>query len=51
MYPVDEGAYDWAVSNNFFEVKTDDQLQPSFIQKFTCAIQEHYHYENGERDT
>jgi hypothetical protein len=51
MYPVNEGAYDWAINNNFFEAKTDDQAQPSFIQKFTCASQEHFHYENGERDT
>jgi hypothetical protein len=51
MYPINEGVYDWAISNSFFEAKTDNQIQPSFIQKFSCASQEHYHYQDGQRDT
>jgi len=49
-YPIDEGAYDWAVKNEFFEVKKIAQSEPQFIQNFTCASQDHYHFENGERE-
>lgn len=49
-YPVNESAYDWAINNNFFEITTDDQTKPLFIQKFTSANQEHFHYEDGRRD-
>ena len=49
-YQLDESPYDWAISNNFFEVKRVDQSTADFIQKFTSASQEHYHFENGEYD-
>jgi len=48
VYPIDEGVYDWALFNDFFNVKKQAQMEPSFIQQFTSANQEHYHYENGE---
>lgn len=49
-YQLDESPYDWAVINNFFEVKRADQAEAEFIQKFTSASQEHYHFDNGECD-
>lgn len=49
-YPIDEGVYDWALFNDFLSVKKQAQMEPNFIQQFTSARQEHYHYENGTRD-
>ena len=46
-YPLDVGAYDWAVREGYFLPKRDDQRTPAFIQRFACG-QEHYHYENEE---
>ena len=49
-YPLDIGLYDWAVENDIFTAKREDQKGPHFKQTFTCASLEHYHYENGEGD-
>ena len=49
-YPLDISAYDWALTMNFFAVKKEAQGQAEFIQKFTTASQEHFHYENGKLD-
>ena len=46
-YPVDVGAFDWAVSAGHFTPKRDDQRSADFIQRFSSASQEHYHYEHG----
>ena len=46
-YPIDVGVYDWAVAAGFFAPKRDDQRAPEFIQCFSSASQEHYHYEEG----
>jgi len=46
-YPMNEGTYDWAVRNDRFKPKRDDQTTPEFIGRFTAAAQEHYHYERG----
>jgi len=46
-YPIDEGVYDWALANGTFKVKREDQTQAKFIQSFSSASQEHYHYEDG----
>ena len=48
LYPLDQGIYDWAINNNFFAVKKENQSQPEFIQGFTSASQEHSPYEDGE---
>jgi hypothetical protein len=48
LYPVNEGLYDWAVTNEYFKPKRDDQRSPYFKQTFTSASLEHYHYENGK---
>lgn len=48
-YPIDEGVFDWAIQNGYFEIKNEKHSEPKFIQSFTTASQEHYHFENGER--
>ncbi|WP_443023193.1 DUF7710 domain-containing protein [Sphingobacterium sp.] len=30
-------------------VKKQAQIEPRFIQQFTSASQDHYHYENGAK--
>jgi len=50
QYPVGQGVYDWAIEKEFFEPKKEHESSPDFIQKFTCAGQEHYHFEDGELD-
>ena len=46
-YPLDTGVYEWAIQNDLFSVKKEEQKQPEFIGKFSSAGQEHFHYENG----
>ncbi|OQP63263.1 hypothetical protein A3860_25580 [Niastella vici] len=46
-YPVDEGVYDWSLANGTFKIKKEEQTKPEFIQRFSSASQEHYHYEDG----
>ena len=48
VYPVNIGLYDWAIENNFLEIKNENQKTPNFIGRFTCASVEHYHFDNGE---
>jgi len=47
LYPIDVAAYDWAISNGHFSPSKDDQRSPAFIEKFSSASQEHYHFEDG----
>lgn len=49
-YIVDEGIYDWALINGYFEIKRSTQQESEFIGKFTSGSQPHFHYENGELD-
>ncbi|WP_140637474.1 DUF7710 domain-containing protein [Methylibium rhizosphaerae] len=49
QYPVGIGTYDWAVQEGFFKPKKPEHSLPSFIQSFSSASQDHYHYENGEQ--
>jgi len=48
-YPLNIGIYDWAIQNGFFEPTEDKHKIPEFIQRFSSASQEHYHYEDGSR--
>ena len=48
-YPVNTGVYDWALTRGCFQPKHSYQQLPAFIQRFTSAYLEHFHYENGER--
>lgn len=45
-YPVNKLIYDWAIQNNFFEPKKDYQSDAKFIQTFTSAYLEHFHFMN-----
>jgi hypothetical protein len=46
-YPVDCGTYQWAVGMGYFSPQREDQRSAEFIQQFSSASLEHYHYENG----
>jgi hypothetical protein len=48
-YPVDVGVYDWAIAGGHFVPKRDDRHSAEFIQRFSSASQEHYHYADGHR--
>jgi hypothetical protein len=50
QYPLEISTYDWAIKNYYFSPKKAHETSKEFIQKFTCASQKHYHYENGERE-
>jgi hypothetical protein len=43
--PLDTGIYDWAIENDFFSPKRNEQKLGEFVQTFTSAYLEHYHYE------
>jgi hypothetical protein len=43
--PLDTGIYDWAIENGFFSPKRNEQKLGEFVQTFTSAYLEHYHYE------
>ncbi|PWG77923.1 DUF7710 domain-containing protein [Pararcticibacter amylolyticus] len=49
-YPLDVGVYDWSIENGIFDIKKEEHTTSIFIQKFTSAGQEHFHYENGKRE-
>ncbi|MCA0457983.1 MAG: hypothetical protein LCI00_28715 [Chloroflexi bacterium] len=49
QYPVNTSAYDWAIANGRFTPKQERDTEPQFIQRFSSAHQEHYHYEDGKR--
>ena len=46
-YPMDAGAYDWAIATRLFVPKKPEQSLPKFIGSFTSASMEHFHCENG----
>ena len=46
-YPLGEGVYDWAVAEKLFNPSKPHETTPAFIQSFTSASQEHYHFEEG----
>ncbi len=46
-YPVDQGAYEWAVANGRFKPERDDQRTPEFIGRFAGGVW-HWHYEEPE---
>ena len=47
--PVDISVYDWVIEKDYFKPKKEYQSSPRFIQSFSSAYMEHFHYENGER--
>ena len=46
-YPLDAGAYNWAVEHGYFTPKRPEQSSPTFISRFTSARMPHIHYEDG----
>jgi len=46
--PVNIGLYDWAIENDFFTPKKDYHKESRFIESFTCASMEHWHFEKGK---
>lgn len=46
-YPVGVGIYDWAIENRFFNPRKPEHFEPHFIQRFSCASQNHDHYTDG----
>tara|TARA_B100001964_G_C13806321_1_gene411029 strand:+ start:143 stop:424 length:282 start_codon:yes stop_codon:yes gene_type:complete len=49
-YPLGVAVYDWAISEGFFEVTKEKHKSPNFIQGFTSASMQHYHYKDGQPD-
>ena len=47
-YPLDQSVYDWAIAKQYFVAKFPSQSEPAFVQRFSSAYAEHYHYEDGE---
>ncbi|RZJ50569.1 MAG: hypothetical protein EOO19_02895 [Chryseobacterium sp.] len=48
QFPLDIGIYDWAIQEDFFSVKNEYQKESKFIQRFSCASMEHFHFEDGK---
>ena len=46
-YPVNISVYDWAVQEQRFRPNKENPKTGSFVQNFTTASQEHFHYQNG----
>ena len=46
-YPIDIPVYDWAIKKEYFEPKRDNQKSNKFIQRFTSASMNHWHFEDG----
>ena len=46
-YPVGTLVYDYVITQGWWKPKLDYQREPRFIQRFSSAYFEHYHYENG----
>jgi hypothetical protein len=46
-YPVDVPLYEWAKANGYLEPRYPSNREPTFIQRFSSAYLEHYHYEAG----
>jgi len=48
LYPLDIGAYEWAIHQDWFRPTKPHESEPQFVGGFTAAQQEHFHYEDGE---
>lgn len=46
-YPTDVLIYEWAIEQGYFHSKNNLHNSPAFIQRFTSASLEHYHYDDG----
>jgi len=50
-YVAGESVYDWAIRTGRFSPKYPSQSEPRFIQRFSSAYAEHFHYKSGSRVT
>jgi hypothetical protein len=50
-YQLDLSVYDWTIGLGYFKPSKPYQSEPKFVQKFSSAYAEHYHYENGKNLT
>jgi hypothetical protein len=46
-YPIDRGAYDWAVEVGAFKANTEAKRTAKFIGQFSSVSLDHHHYEDG----
>jgi hypothetical protein len=46
-YPLDRPLYEWAIDSGHFEPRFPSQQAALFIQRFSSAYLEHYHFEAG----
>ncbi|MFL5241941.1 MAG: hypothetical protein ACJ8FY_07520 [Gemmataceae bacterium] len=46
-YPMDNAVYDWVIAQGYWSPKEAHQREAKFIQSFSSAHLEHYHYEAG----
>lgn len=46
-YQLNTSVYDWTTQKGYFKASKPYQMTPEFIQKFSSAHANHYHYENG----
>lgn len=49
LCPLNCRVYDWAIEKGLFKPKKIHETSPLFIQGFSTASQEHYHYEDGRQ--
>ncbi len=47
-YPLDMGAYDWAVGRGAFTPRRPEHASSAFIGSFSSAHMAHVHFEDGE---
>jgi len=50
-YPVDEPLYEWSMAHGHFRPRYPSHSLAPFIERFSSAYLEHYHYDAGERKT
>lgn len=48
-YPLNQSLYGWVIEEGFWTPQKPYQKTPKFIQRFSSAYAEHYHYHNGIR--
>ena len=49
LYPLNTGVYEWKIATGSWKPTKEEHFSPQFIERFSSASQEHYHYEDGIR--
>jgi hypothetical protein len=47
-YPLDIGAYDWAISSSAFKPSKPEHSYPGFIGSFASSKMNHMHFDEGK---